>query len=163
MPTWTRWQPLRARNILLDNMNNGATLVNYFGHSSPTTWTYSGLFAINDIPNLNNLGAPFVVAQYGCWNTYFVNPRQDSLGQQFLFAQDRGAVAVLGSTTNNYLHSQNYLGQYLTPNLATPGMTIGQALLSAKQTMAAVMPAYLEIELGWTIFGDPTLMVEPSP
>jgi hypothetical protein len=151
-----------ARNLLFQRINTGATLVNYFGHSSPIAWTYKGLLNINDIPNLQNTGKPFVVAQYGCWNTYFVNPRQESLGQLFLMTENRGAAAVLGSTTNNYLHSQNYLGQYLTPKLATPGMTIGQALLSAKQEMAAAMPAFLEIGLGWSILGDPTLVLEPN-
>lgn len=150
-----------ARNVLFQEINNGTTLVNYFGHSSPIVWTYSGLLNVNDIPNLENIGKPFVVAQYGCWNTYFVNPRQESLGQSFLLSENRGAAAVLGSTSNNYLHSQNYLGQYLTPKLATPGMTIGQALLNAKQEMAAAMPAYLEIEFGWTILGDPTLVMQP--
>ncbi|MFO7624373.1 MAG: C25 family cysteine peptidase, partial [Anaerolineales bacterium] len=90
-----------AKGILVNNMNAGTALVNYFGHSSTTTWTSSGLFTVNDVPVLNNLGKPFIVAQYGCWNTYFVNPRQESLGQQFLMAPDRGAAAVLGSATNN--------------------------------------------------------------
>ncbi len=150
-----------AKTVLVDNMNMGTALVNYFGHSTTTTWTSRGLFSVNDVPVLNNQGKPFIVAQYGCWNTYFVNPLQDSLGQQFLFADDRGAAAVLGSSTNNYLDSQNYLGQYLTPNLASPGMTIGQALLSAKQNMAAALPYRAEIHLGWTILGDPTIILTP--
>jgi hypothetical protein len=150
-----------ARELIFQKIKTGATLVNYFGHSSPIVWTYSGLLNVNDIPDFQNTGKPFVVAQYGCWNTYFVNPQQISLGELFLLAENKGAAAVLGSTSNNYLHSQYYLGQYLTPKLATPGTTIGQALLSAKQEMAAAMPAFLEIELGWTILGDPTLVMEP--
>jgi hypothetical protein len=150
-----------AREVLFEKIKTGATLVNYFGHSSPTVWTYSGLLNVKDIPNFQNIGKPFVVAQYGCWNTYFVNPRQISLGELFLLAENKGAAAVLGSTSNNYLHSQYYLGQYLTPKLTSPGTTIGQALLSAKQEMAAAMPAFLEVELGWTILGDPTLVMVP--
>lgn len=150
-----------AKGILMNNMNAGTALVNYFGHSSTTTWTASGLFTVNDVPVLTNLGKPFIVAQYGCWNTYFVNPRQDSLGQQFLLAQDRGAAAVLGSSTNNFHDSQYYLGKYLTPKLATPGMSIGQALLSAKQDMAAALPYRAEIHLGWTILGDPSMVMTP--
>ncbi len=150
-----------AKSLLVDNMNTGTALVNYFGHSTTTTWTSKGLFTVSDVPVLNNPGKPFIVAQYGCWNTYFVNPRQDSLGQQFLLAQERGAAAVLGSSTNNYMDSQFYLGQYLTPNFASPGMTIGQALLSAKQAMAAALPYRAEIHLGWTILGDPAIILTP--
>lgn len=150
-----------ARRIVLENMNNGAALVNYFGHSAPTVWTGSGLFTTNDVPALNNLGKPFLVAQYGCWNSYFVDPQLDSLGQQFLFADNKGAAAVVGSTTNNYVTSQYHLGKLLTANLATPGMTIGQALLSAKQMLTTQLRYFPEIVLGWSILGDPTLVVTP--
>jgi hypothetical protein len=40
-------------------------------------------------------------------------------------------------------------------------MTIGQALLSAKQNMAAALPYRAEIHLGWTILGDPTIILTP--
>ncbi len=150
-----------ARKVVIDNMNAGTALVNYFGHSTPTMWTSSGLFSNSDVPNLTNVGKPFVVTQYGCWNSYFVNPKQDSLGQQFLYASDRGAAAVVGSTTNNYSLSQFSLGQYLTPNLATPGMTIGWALHTAKQSLAANQLYYPEIMLGWSILGDPALVIAP--
>lgn len=150
-----------AKSTLVSGINNGTALVSYFGHSTASSWTSKGLFTVQDIPNLGNHGKPFVVTQFGCWNSYFVNPNQDSLGQQFLFAEDRGASAVLGSSTNNFLHSQNFLGQFLFPKLTTPGTTIGQALLSVKQYMGANLSYFPEIQLGWTILGDPTLVIQP--
>ncbi len=150
-----------AKNLLVSNMNTGVDLVSYFGHSTVTAWSANKLFTTSDVPTLNNQSQPFIVAQYGCWNTYFVNPRQASLGEQFLLEPGRGAAAVLGSASNNYMDSQSYLGKYLTPRLASPGMTIGQALLSAKQGFAADLPYRPEIHLGWTILGDPALVLTP--
>ena len=37
--------------------------------------------------------------QWGCWNTYYVDPVNAYLVQSFLFSGDRGAAAVLGAST----------------------------------------------------------------
>jgi hypothetical protein len=150
-----------ARAILLGQINSGVALTNYFGHSTSEQWTYSGLLTTNDAANLTNAGRPTVVAQYGCWNTYFVDPEQDSLGHKFLLSGDRGAAAVLGSTTLNYTLSQQKFGAELTDKLSTPGLTIGEAMRSAKQVLYGTRPWYTEIYMGWTIMGDPTLVIQP--
>ncbi len=47
------------------------------------------------------------------------------------------------------------------PRMVTPGMTMGQALLDAKQELALAHPDLLDVLLGWTLMGDPALVVEP--
>jgi hypothetical protein len=49
----------------------------------------------------------------------------------------------------------------LTPRLVTPGTSIGQALQQAKAELAKSHPDMLDVLLGWTLMGDPALMVEP--
>jgi hypothetical protein len=46
------------------------------------------------------------------------------------------------------------------PRLTQPGMTIGQAILEAKQALSPSHPD-LDIYLGWTLLGDPALMIAP--
>ncbi len=147
----------QARTLLLDKLNSGVALASYFGHSTTTEWTTSGLFSSNDIPNLTNNGRPFVVTQYGCWNAYFVEPSRNSLVHAFLLSANRGAAAVMGSTTLAYNHSLREFGQLLTPRLATDGKTIGQAFLEAKQELAKTRLGYVEIYLGFSLFGDPAM------
>jgi hypothetical protein len=150
-----------ARDQLIAAMNRGTALVTYMGHSGPTTWTYRGLFNTADAAALTNQGRPFVAVQWGCWNTYYVDPASNYLVQSFLFSGDQGAAAVLGSSTLAGANSQSLLGQLLTPRMVTPGMSIGQALRDAKLELAQAHPELLDVLLGWSLMGDPALVVVP--
>ncbi|HEY5158634.1 MAG TPA: C25 family cysteine peptidase, partial [Anaerolineales bacterium] len=150
-----------ARTQLLAAMNRGTALVTFTGHSGPASWTFSNLFNVNDAAALTNAGKPFVVVQWGCWNTYYVDPVNNYLVQKFLFSGDRGAAAVLGASTLTDSASEDLLGELLIPRMVKPGMTIGQALQDAKSELAQTHPELLDVLLGWSLMGDPALMVEP--
>jgi hypothetical protein len=150
-----------ARNQLIAAMNRGTALVTFTGHSGPQEWTFSGLFNINNAAALTNHGKPFVVVQWGCWNNYHVDPVNDYLVQSFLFSGDQGAAAVLGASTLTDSTSEILLGELLTPRLATPGLTLGQALQLSKSELAQTHPEALDVLLGWTLMGDPALVIVP--
>ncbi len=150
-----------ARTKLLSAMNAGTALVNFTGHSGPADWTFSGLFNQADVARLTNAGRPFVVVQWGCWNNYYVYPNYNFLVQNFLFTGDKGAAAVLGATTLSEITSEMLLGELLTPNLVTPGMTLGQAVQDAKKQLGEEHPEMLDVLLGWSLMGDPALVIEP--
>ncbi len=150
-----------AQTQLLDAMNRGTALVTFTGHSGPTKWTFSGLFGTKNIAALTNAGRPFVVVQWGCWNTYYVDPVNNYLVQSFLFSGDRGAAAVLGASTLTDSASEALLGKLLMPRLVTPGMSMGQALQDAKHELALTHPELLDVLLGWSLMGDPALVIEP--
>jgi hypothetical protein len=150
-----------ARTRLLGAMNRGTALVTFTGHSGPQEWTFSNLFNIRDAQALTNSGKPFVVVQWGCWNNYYVDPVYNYLVQSFLLSGDRGAVAVLGATTLADSGSERQLGQMLTPRLTQPGMTLGRALQLSKSELAQAHPDLLDVLLGWSLMGDPALVIEP--
>lgn len=150
-----------ARIELKQALNRGVALTTFLGHSGPTAWTFSGLFSTADAAALTNAGAPTVVLQWGCWNTYFVEPRFNTLGHAFLAGGDRGAAAVLGSATLLETESARELSTELSPLLAEPGRRIGDAVLAAKRAVAARNPELLDVLLGWTLLGDPALSIEP--
>jgi hypothetical protein len=150
-----------AQAQLITAMNRGTALVTFTGHSGPVSWTFSNLFNTTHAAALTNAGRPFVVVQWGCWNTYYVDPANNYLVQSFLFSGDRGAAAVLGASTLTDSQSEELLGELLTPRLVTPGMTVGRALYDAKVELARTHPELLDVLLGWTLMGDPALMVEP--
>ena len=91
-----------------------------------------------------------MAVQWGCWNNYYVDPVNNNLVQSFLFSGDRGAAATLGALTLVDSRSEALLGQLLMPRLVTPGMTMGQAVLDAKQELALTHADLLDILLGWT-------------
>jgi len=150
-----------ARTQLLAAMNRGTALVTFTGHSGPASWTFSNLFNTNNAAALTNFGRPFVVVQWGCWNTYYVDPVNNYLVQSFLFSGDQGAAAVLGASTLVDADSEFLLGQLLTPRLTTPGMSLGQALRDAKLELAQAHPELVDVLLGWSLMGDPALVVQP--
>jgi len=150
-----------ARTQLLDAMNRGTALITYTGHSAPTMWNYTGFFNSAHANALTNAGRPFVAVQYGCWNNYYVDPINNTLAHSLLLGGDRGAVASIGASTLVDSSSEALLGALLTPRLTTPGMTIGQAFLEAKQSLAYLNPSLLDALLGYSILGDPALVVQP--
>jgi hypothetical protein len=151
-----------AQTQLLTAMNNGTALINFNGHSGPTTWTNSGLFNANNAAALTNAGRPFVAVQWGCWNTYYIDPVNNYLVQSFLFSGDNGAAAVFGGVTLINYESELLLGGLFMPRLTTPGMPMGKALLDAKTELGQFRPDMVDILLGWTLMGDPALVIDPN-
>ncbi|MEM9552691.1 MAG: SdrD B-like domain-containing protein [Acidobacteriota bacterium] len=147
-----------ARPQLLDALDRGPALTSFMGHSGPTTWTFDGLFSATDAAALGNTGRPTVVSQWGCWTTYYVSPAAETLAHELLLAGDHGAAAVLGAATLTEARSERALALEIYSRLFEPGATLGGAVLDAKRRLAALEdPAVLDVLLGWTLLGDPTL------
>jgi uncharacterized repeat protein (TIGR01451 family) len=151
-----------ARAKVIDTLNNGVAFAQYFGHSSYNVWSFSILFASPHAVQLHNVGRPAVVAQWGCWNNYYVHPTINTLGHALMVSGEQGAAAVLGATALTDSQSDIELGQRYLPRIVQPGATIGDALLSAKRDLAQQHPEMRDVIVGWTILGDPALVVEPE-
>jgi subtilisin-like proprotein convertase family protein len=148
-----------AQQALFNNINSGVSITNYFGHSGPSTWSFEHLFDNDDVLALNNAGKPTLVNQFGCWNNYFVLPTFNTMSHSFMSLENKGAVAVLGSSTLAESSHEAIFGNLLLPYMTTSGFTVGESILYSKQTMAANYPDYYDILLGWTLLGDPMMKV----
>jgi len=149
-----------ARQKLFHDIDQGVSLTTFIGHSGLTHWTFAGLFGVDDVAALDNDGAPTVVMQWGCWNTYHVEPHFNTLGHRWLLTPGKGAATVLGSATLLETSSADALSERLAPLLSQPGMTLGDAVTAAKQDLAASEPDRVDAILGWTLLGDPALVLE---
>jgi len=149
----------QARDILFDRINQGMSMTTWWGHSAGIVWSFSGLFDNQDVDALSNLGRPTAVLQWGCWNNYHVAPAYQTLGHRFMLTEGKGAALVVGSSTLTNAASGQQLGLRLMPLVADPGMTIGQAMTQAKQDLATTRPHMTDAILGWTILGDPALVI----
>jgi hypothetical protein len=148
-----------ARNKLMSTLNQGVAFSQYFGHSAPTMWSFERLFTMTDAKGLLNEGRPAVIAQWGCWNTYYVDPYYNTLGHELMLSGDRGAAAVLGAATLTATESDIALGEHFLPRVVQAENTIGMALVEAKQRLAEEHPDMIDVIYGWTILGDPALSV----
>lgn len=153
-----------ARTVLLDNLNDGVALTSFMGHSGPYSWTFSNppFFLADDAAVLANNDQPTVVTQWGCWNTYHVDPYYDTLAHTFMLSGENGAAAILGASTITSSSSEEALGMRVMPLAVTPNMTLGQAIQDAKTDLAASNPGLRDVLLGWTLLGDPALVVDST-
>ncbi len=147
-----------AREKVKNEIGKGTSLTAFFGHSSTNQWSFDGLFTGPDAANLDNQGKPTVVAQWGCWNAYYVSPNEDSMGHRFLMEGDRGAVTVMGASTLTNADSERRLARLVFDNLAK-GQRLGTAVTNAKQEYAQDYPYDVDVLLGWTVLGLPELYV----
>lgn len=150
-----------AHDKLIAGLNAGVEVATYIGHSSQVVWgsTTPILLTSAAVQNLTNINKPALVTQWGCWNTYFVDPGGNSMGDQFLHAGEAGAVTVLGASTLTTSSGERQLGIELNRRMYKQGATIGEAVVAAKQAMAKRSPNATDILLGWQILGDPALVV----
>ena len=151
--------PAAANQLVSNQINAGTALVSYSGHSSTDQLSFQGLFDGADAAGLNNAGSPTIITQWGCWNTYNVNPEAESMSHQFLLAGEQGAAAVLGSSVVAKAGAEKVLADLFYAQL-TQGKSLGEALLAAKQAYAANNGQDLDILLGVTEMGFPQLVVQ---
>jgi hypothetical protein len=149
-----------ARTALLDAINDGVGVTMYLGHSSTQEWTELGLFDSAAAAALTNADHPTMVAQFGCWNTYYVSPAADTLGHSLLLDPDGGAASVMGASTLTSAVNDAELAELLAGELAGGAPTIGDALLSAKHDLERASGGFTaDVQLGWTLLGDPAMQV----
>jgi hypothetical protein len=101
------------------------------------------------------------VTQWGCWNTWYVNPTYDTLGHVLMLAGSNGTAAVQGATTLSFDSSERALGDLLTRRMMQPSVSLGAMHQAATAELAASQPGARDVLPGWTLLGDPALMVPP--
>ena len=152
-----------AHDKIVNAINAGVAVTAYIGHSSQQVWgrTNPRLLQTSQIAGFNNIDKPTLVTQWGCWNAYFVDPAGNNMADVFLVNGENGAATVLGASTLTTAAGERILGIELNKRMYNQGLTIGEAVIQAKQAFAAVKPGGVDILLGWQIIGDPALKVNP--
>jgi len=152
-----------ARNRLLNVIDQGRALTVYFGHSDTMSWGFDGLIRRTDVTTLNNSDMPTAVLQFGCWNTYYVDPRANTLAHHWLVEGSHGAAIMMGATTPTEAGSEQDFSAYIMDGLAA-GDSYGTAVLKAKSKLANEYGAHSVKDLlsGFVILGNPALRPEQT-
>ncbi len=150
-------------------VNSGASIINYVGHGSNTTWVTSG-FSNADVNNLTNVGKWPFIFDVACVNGNFVGIT--CFAEAWLRAEDNGeptgAVAAIMSTINQSWNppmcGQDEMNDILTEQYANnikrtfAGIGINGCLLMNDEYGSGGD----EMTDTWTVFGDPSLMVRTA-
>ncbi len=152
---------VEARSKLFNAVNAGVSVTAYIGHSSQLRWsrTTPALLSREEVASFTNIDKPTLVTQWGCWNTYFVHPDGNSMGELFLNPGLNGAATVLGASTLTKAASEFLLASELNKHMYNEGEPIGAAVIKAKQALALIEPSASDVLLGWQILGDPALVI----
>lgn len=88
----------KATADLLDQVNRGTLMVNFFGHGDPTTWAHEQVLTkARDLPQINNgTRLPIWVAATCTWGKYD-DPRIPSMAEEMIWADGGGIVSIAAS------------------------------------------------------------------
>jgi len=146
------------RTALVAAINQGRALTHFVGHSGVDRWTFEPLLLAGQIaPALTNAAQPTIVAQWGCWSSYFVSPLANSVAHQFLFDTDGGAAAVIGSGTRIRNGDEDEALRTFMLGISTGTERLGDAIDSMRRASAAVGEGRRDLTYGINLLGDPTL------
>ncbi len=144
-----------ARTEIVSQLSQGASLLSYYGHSAPASWSREGLITATQLSNglMSGVNQSFVTVQLGCWGTYFVEPTSTTVAHQLLL-MPKGAAAVMGASTLTQTNSDKLFAGYVLPNFGS--QSIGNTLKGALEAMSQEADAN-DVTVGGTLLGDPSL------
>ena len=146
------------QQALLDALNRGQLLVHFMGHggrfiwrTGPPDWTkHRDLINLTDIDKLAPHDRLPVILSMTCYSAPFDHPKADSIGEKFLRAPSRGAVAVVAASWRNAPYKTT--SETVVREMSRPGATLGEALQAAKQQVRDI-----EFIKQYNLLGDPAL------
>ena len=144
-----------ARGQIVNALNQGPMLVNYYGHGSLDVWTGAGLLDSDLALNLTNTNALSVYLMMTCLNGYSHDPYVESLGESVLKAPNGGAVAVWASSGFTDAAPQFSMNLELYRQLfGSQPVRLGQAIRNAKGASSDN-----DVRRTWILFGDPATRI----
>ncbi|MEQ8820454.1 MAG: C25 family cysteine peptidase [Sumerlaeia bacterium] len=150
---------------IVEEMSKGALTATYFGHGGPNLWSGERIFHYRDIYRLTNGQRRPIMAAASCdtaWIDYPVDPVARSLAEQFILAEDGGAIAVFAPVdgTSSYEHDfllRHFFDVFTNEKTATlgPVTILAKAGYLLDRGQAYVPNQYI-------LLGDPALKI-PRP
>jgi hypothetical protein len=142
-----------TRSQIVDALNQGPMIVNYYGHGSVQVWTGAGLLDSELATNLTNTNRLSLFVMMTCLNGYGHDVYTDSLAESTLKAPNGGAVAVWASTGFTETQSQFALDQEFYRQLfSNQTLRLGEAIRNAK-----AVTSNSDVRRTWVLFGDPAM------
>jgi hypothetical protein len=147
-------------DIILNKINEGASIITFFGHSAVGTFDFS----LEDPSEYDNFGKfPFIVS-LGCYSGN-IHSEGFGLSETFVLEEGKGAIAFLASSGTAYISPQYNSGKdyygFIGDELY--GSSIGKVLQKAikkRDVTQALSVKTLNQQL--TLHGDPAIKLHPK-
>jgi hypothetical protein len=147
-----------VNHVITETLNlTGTFLVNYIGHASNNRWAHEYIFENDDIQTLSNLAHLPVVLSMDCLDGFWTYPSQQSLVEELLRADGKGAIATFSPTGLGVATGHDTLQRGFYDSLFNEGnWELGAASLAAKVALEATQ-SFPDLINTYTVFGDPAL------
>lgn len=119
---------LGGRQELLDYFDEGLTFINFFGHGGGAIWADKNILDLAGVDNLNNEDKYPFIASMTCFTGAFENQNREGLAEKLVFAEKKGAIAVLASSSVGWKYNDFSVKWALHDYLWEDGVTFGQAV-----------------------------------
>jgi hypothetical protein len=148
-----------TRGAIEDAFDEGASLLSYLGHGGIQLWANENIFNGSQVPSLRPQSRQPFVLTLNCLNGYFHFPYFDSLAEELVKADGKGAIAAFspsGLSLNE--PAQIFHKALLRELLSGKHERLGDAVLAAQASYAASgeFPELLSI---YHLLGDPALKI----
>ncbi len=141
---------------IVDAIDQGPAIVNYFGHGSVTVWTGAGLLNEDNASTLTNGNRQSLFVMMTCLNGYADDAYIDSLAETLLKNPQGGAFAVWASSGITEPVGQAQMnGQLYQLLLGSQPMRLGDAVRQAKMSTVD-----LDVRRTWILLGDPSMRIK---
>ena len=146
-----------ANRLVLDALNKGVFVMNYFGHGGVDRMATEGMLTKDDVPFLRTRGTLPIVTAMTCVVGQFAIPGYDSLSE-VLVLHDRGAIAMLAPTGLSMNEEAKMLDEEFFYGIfddSAGAKTLGEILVKAFEFYATRGERYI-LEIN-NLLGDPAM------
>ena len=153
-----------AAQHMVDALNQGALMTNYFGHASVTDWASEGLLKTSYVTRLFNKKRYTILNSFSCSTSRFDNGKTASLTHSFVVSPEVGGIASIGATRETFAQqNQDFARGFIMSALFDSSVTIGEAFLKAKNQAGLSLDNKYRYNTGhYVLFGEPVIMMPYS-
>jgi hypothetical protein len=137
-PWDAQYEKPEAAQALMNTINNGVAIVNYFGHGADNVWADEHILLPENIVNMVNDGRYPIVNSFSCSVGKLDKPgSKHSLSEYLVVAAKSGAIAAISATREAYAANNEklavnfYAGVFDTVD-STAARSYGEALVNSK-------------------------------
>jgi hypothetical protein len=146
-----------ARGAIVEAFDGGAAIASYLGHGGIHLWASENLLDVSRVGSLSAQSRQPIVLTMNCLNGYFHFPYFNSLAEELVKADGKGAIAAfspsgLSLNAPAHLYHQALLRELLNGSHAR----LGDAVMAAQEAFAST-GAFPELLSIYHLLGDPAL------
>ncbi len=153
----TTQDPAALRSEIIGRMNDGAAIVNYFGHASVVGWTSGGILRNVDADSMSSSKKSTFVVALACLNGDFTVFGTKSLAESVMKRDRGGAFAVWAASGWNGAFEEEMMGRDFYQRVFA-GMRLGDAIREVK-----ILYPTIDMRRTFILFGDPTQRIVNPP